>query len=200
MPPNGVRRRFGIRDGLLVVAGLAAGLALVKATTPHDVSPEKIRDAFLRPEGGWTVGWGLSFALDLCVVFAIPAVVGWTPACLLLQLTGRRPPFRRLRRQPGFVACLVSTVVVAAATCVALALIACGVRALHQERDRRVMEMILGGAIAGNGVLWSWTAMWLCRACRWAPTWTDRLGRATGVIWILLGIGSMCYLALMVLM
>jgi len=196
MPPCEHHRRLTLSDGLIVVAGLAVGLALVRAAVPKDLSVASFREAIMNPTGGWTPEHAFGLTLELGALFAVPLAAGWTPACLLLQLTGRRPPWRRLRRQPGFVVCLVVTAVVLAAVPVVATLAACGVWELPSSPLAFLKTHVLGGAVAGTGVLWSWATMRLSGVCRPAPVWTDRLGRLTGVAWIGLGAISVCYVGL----
>jgi hypothetical protein len=133
-------RRFSIGDALILIAGLAAGLALVRATSP-EFTPGQLRDAFLSPRGGWTLWHAFGLTLELGVILFIPFVAGWTPACLLLQLTGPRPPWRRLRRRPGFVACLIATAFVIATLAVAAVLVVA-----TEEEERRPARATCGPA------------------------------------------------------
>ena len=48
-------RRFGIADGLILIAGVAAGLGSFRALAP-DLTPQKIWDAFVRPKPKWRQG------------------------------------------------------------------------------------------------------------------------------------------------
>ena len=116
-------RKFSISDGLILIAGIAAGMALVRMTNPG-ITPGQVRDAFLSPQGGWTLLTAFELTLETGVMFVIPFVAAWTPACLLVQMTGPRPRWRRLRRQPGLVACLVASTVTLATIAVSVALLA----------------------------------------------------------------------------
>jgi hypothetical protein len=188
-------RRFSIGDALILIAGLAAGLALVRATSP-EYSPGQLREVLLSPRGGWTPWHAFGLTLELGVILFIPFVVGWTPACLLLQLARPRPPWRRLRRRPGFVACLIATAFVIATLAVAAVLLATGIWEARPSSDRYFLAHVLGGLLAGAGVATGWSTMKLCGACRPAPTWPDRLGRLTGAVWVAVGAMSVCYAAL----
>jgi hypothetical protein len=189
-------RRFGIADGLIVVAGLAAGMGLVRITNPG-ITPGQVRDVFLTPAGGWSLRHAAELILETGVIFVIPFVAAWTPACLLVQVTGSRSRWRRLRRGPGFVACLIASAVILATFAVAAALLAASVWDVGTSGgDYYLKAQVLGGVLAGSGVLWGWVTMRLCGVYRPALTWTDRLGRLTGAAWVLLGAISACYLAL----
>src|SRR5262245_60560959 len=135
--PNPINRprRFSIGDVLILIAGLAAGLALVRATSP-ELTPGQLRDAFLSPRGGWTPWHAFGLTLELGTIFLIPFVAAWTPACLLLQLSRPRPPWRRLRRQPGFVACLIAAAFSIATVAIAALLLATSVWEVDTSSDR----------------------------------------------------------------
>jgi hypothetical protein len=187
-------RKFSIADGLILIAGIAAGMALVRVTNPA-ITPGQIRDAFLNPRGGWTLVTAFELILETSVLFVIPFVAAWTPACLIVQVTGSR--WRRLRRQPGFVACLIASTVTLTTVAVAVALIAASVWDTSTSGgDYYVKAHLLGGVLAGSGVLWGWVTMRLCGVCRPVPTWKDRLGRFTGAVWVAMAAISSCYLAM----
>jgi hypothetical protein len=112
----------------------------------------------------------------------------------LLQVLGPRPQWRRLRQQPGFVACLIAAIVVTLTLTVAQSCIWLSLWEVKTSSDGYLKAQILGGMLAGSGVLWSWVTMRLCGVCRPRPTWTDRLGRMTGVVWIAVGAISAGYL------
>src|SRR5262245_16769334 len=187
-------RRFAISDVLVLIAGLAAGLALARATSP-EFTTRQLRDALLRPRGGWTLWHAFGLTLELGMFFFIPFVAGCTPACLLLQLARPRPPWRRLRRRPGFVACLIATAFVVVTLSIAMVLLATSAWEFRLSSDRYLVAHVLGGLLAGFGVTAGWSTMKLCGACRPAPAWPDRLGRLTGAIWVAVGAISLCYAA-----
>ncbi|WP_435007385.1 hypothetical protein P12x_004700 [Tundrisphaera lichenicola] len=85
-------RTFSISDGLALIAGLAASFAGVRATVP-DALFKSLTYPSVGPD--WHVVEGL---MELAVVVGVPALVIWTPFCLLLQARKPRPPWRRLRR------------------------------------------------------------------------------------------------------
>src|SRR4051812_34078395 len=97
-------RRFGISDGVILIAGIGAGLGVVRYIDPG-VTLAQLRGVFFEHPGGWTPRLALRVSTEMCVIFATPFAAAWTPACLLVQLKG--PRARRLRRAPGFLACLL---------------------------------------------------------------------------------------------
>jgi hypothetical protein len=190
-----VRRRFGIADGLILIAGLAAGLGLVRTVAPG-VSPDQIRDAFARPNQEWSA-WGVfATSLELSSILAVPFLAGWTPACLLIQCTAPRPAWRRLIRQTGFVACLIPTGVVSITVATVSVCVRLTIWKAENSSIPYFKSHLLGGLLAGSGVLWSWVTMGLCGVGRPRPTWTDRLGRLTGAAWVAVGALSAAYLFL----
>ena len=189
-------RRFATRDVLVLIAGLAAGLALARSASPPDFTAGKLRDAFLNPRGGWTLWHAFGLTLELGTVFFVPFVAGWTPACLLLQLAPPRPPWRRLRRRPGFVACLVATAFVTATLSVAAALLATGMGSppvvrplLPRPRAGRVAR-----GLRGRDRLVDHEAVWHLQACPRMARWT-RPARL-GAIWAAVGAICLCFAAL----
>ena len=178
-------RKFGIADGMILIAGIAAGMAMIRLLAPV-VSWEQVWGAFVTPSQGWSLSYALGLFVELGVMFGIPVLAAWTPACLLVQVLKPRPAWRRLRRRPGFIACLSSTVVVAGAvavttTCVLLQFF------VPVAPDAYVKPALLGGCVAGSGVLWLWAAMWFWGVWHARPTWVDRLGRLTGIAWVIVG-------------
>lgn len=184
-------RKFSIADGLVLIAGIAAGMALVRLANP-DVTAAHVWNAFTRPEGGWTFVNVIELGVESSVEFAVPIVAAWTPVCLLIQVPRTR--WRRLKRQPGFVACAIASSLTLAtiALCVLLS-----AGPLWNSRGAGLgYELVrtFGGLIPGSGVLSSWATMSLCGACRPVASWPDRLGRVTGAVWV--AMGAMCGLGL----
>jgi hypothetical protein len=189
-------RRFGIADGLIVIAGVAAGLGLVRSINPN-VTANSLWSVIFEPRGGWTPWYALQVVSEFCVVFFTPFVGVWTLACLLVQL--RKPRPRRLRRSPGFVACLLPTL--GAALTISITWICLGTTAwtpTHRNQGDYETAQVVGGLFAGSSVVWAWTAMKLCGIFHPRPTWTDRLGRLTGLAWIVVATLSGAYLLLLI--
>jgi hypothetical protein len=193
---TGDSRRFGIADGLILIAGVAAGLGFLRALTP-DIKPQMIWDAFVRPKGGWSLWYAFALITELGVSLGIPFLAAWTPTSLIVQLTKPRASWRRLCRQPGFVACLIATTVIALTVAASLTSVWLSIWvATSSSPDRFLRAYLLGGILAGSGVLWSWATMRLLGVCRPRPTWTDRLGRLTGAAWVALGAMSAVFIFL----
>lgn len=190
-------RRFRVADGLILIAGVAVGLASVRALWP-DLTPHQIWGAVVHPREAWSVWYALKLSAGLGVCLGIPLLAAWTPTCLIVQLIRPRPSWRRLSRQPGFVACLITTsafVVMVVASSLAVWL---STRVpIGHHPDSFIRALVLGGILAGSGVLWSWVTMTVCGICRRRATWTDRLGRLTGVAWVTIGVSSAAYFFLL---
>lgn len=189
-------RRFGIADALILIAGIGAGLGLIRSINPG-VTPGQLRDAF-DPPAGWTWRYPLQLGTELCILFVAPFVAAWTPACLLVQL--RRPRARRLRRAPGFLACLLPTL--GCALTLAFTWACLGTtpwNPVHPNQADFETSQFVGSVLVGSGVLWSYATMKVCGIWRPRPTWPDRLGRLTGGIWVVVGMLSGASLLLLFL-
>lgn len=185
-------RRFTIADVLILVAGVALGLGLVRAIAP-DLTLRGVWEAIANPREGWSVWYAFVFTLDFGSLLVSPFVAGWTPACLLLQVVGPRPPWRRLRRRPGFIACLIATITIAAGFIAVAVYSGSSLGAGREPPARYLIVLIPGSILGGCGVLWGWATMRLCGACRPSPTWRDRLGCFTGALWVVMGAIGIAY-------
>jgi hypothetical protein len=72
-------REFGIADGMILIAGIAAGMAMVRLQAPG-VSWEQVWGTFVTPSQGWSLSYALGLFVELGVMFGIPL------------LAPRRPP------------------------------------------------------------------------------------------------------------
>lgn len=188
-------RRLGIADGLILIAGVGAGLGLVRYIDPG-ITPGRLRSVLVDPPGGWTPRLALQVSTELCLLFVTPFLAAWTPACLLVQLMSPRP--RRLHRMPGFLACLLPTLgCVLTITLTWMCLGTTSWNPVHPNQADFETSQFVGSLLVGTGVLWSWATMKVCGIYRARPTWTDRLGRLTGSVWVVVGILSGAYLLLL---
>jgi hypothetical protein len=190
-------RRFGIADGLIVIAGAAAGLGVLRSLAPG-ISPQRIWNAFVRPTQSWSLEYASALIAEVGIFLGIPFLVGWSPSLLIMQVVRRRSPWRRLRRQPGFVASLIATAAIALSVCTTSAAVWLSIPVPRRFATdfSFAQPCVVGGVLAGSGVLSSWSTMWLFRVWRPRRTWTDRLGRLTGATWILVGAMSAVFLLL----
>jgi hypothetical protein len=191
--------RFLLSDAIVLVAATAVGLAVARpyyATMALlDWSPPIPQAA---PFNGWVKGlWG-------CLVLAAPLAMAWTLAILALRLRGPRDRWSRLVRQPGLVAGLMATLVLAwrllgfATMCLRVigqprlwilnvrhgalsgALMGWPPHHLLFETDHYLDTMAAIGVAVGS----SW--IFLLASGLWRPerSWLDRAGRALGWFWI----------------
>jgi hypothetical protein len=179
-----------------LVAAAALGCGVMSATahvarsTPYDWFSE-----FIRPDS-WDDLLAIGGKILPVALLTMPLVAALSLALILIRLTGPRPRFRRLARQPGLMALCASGV--------AMALIGL----------QLVVMVLQDFAFAGEGIGWeeiwaipawlieeekaapltscggiavlvSWITLLAGRQWRAKPTWADRLGRALGFCWIL---------------
>jgi len=191
---NDERRPLTIADALVLIAGVAAGLGLVGSILrASHLTPEQLWNNMVRPKAGWSVWNAFGMTVELSAILGVPFVAAWTPASLVLQVLRPRPGWRRFRRRPGFVACLIPTVVATLMVAIVQLCLSFSIAEMHTSHAK---WQVLGGMLAGSGVLWGWIIMGLCGVCRPSRTWTDRLGRMTGALWIALGALSTAYMFL----
>ena len=191
-------RRFLLSDAIVLVAATAVGLFVLRpyyAVTSLDWTPP---EATAPRFSGWVrCIWN-------CLVLASPIVMAWTLAILGLRLRTPRPLWRRLLRQPGFVAGLMAAVVLAVRL---LGFATMCVRVFGQPKFWIVSVRRTGGggafpgqpswnlsfevdhflgtmALVGVSVAASW--LFLLASGRWKPErgWIDRAGRMLGWFWI----------------
>lgn len=179
-------RPFGITHWLILIAGAAAGFGCIKATSAGNIARE-IWVSVSPTQPGLELDQALETGLELSLILGVPFLFGWTPACLILQIAKPRARWRRLSRQPGFVACLIATV--SAKILLTIWKLA--------RLSAFFLELEAAGCITvSSGILWSWATMRLSRTCRPVPTWNDRLGRFTGAAWIIMGMMGLVLLCL----
>ncbi len=116
----------------------------------------------------------------------VPTVAMLTITLIALRFRGPRARFRRLARQPGFVACW--------AAALGLLVVACLVtgEALATDRFTFILDdyalLVFAEVFPGLAVLASWLTLATTGAWHSEPDWIDRFGRALGVLWLLLAI------------
>jgi len=171
---SGIRRRFTLLDCAILIAATGVGLALLRVCLdgfPYR-SPARSPQAALQIRMTWIV---TAVSVFLCC---------WTIALLALGLWPPRAPFRRLARQPGFVASADATVGIAAHLTVWTIELTLG----HIVFDARNVSRIVGGfeIYASPMVAGAWLSFLL--SGRWKPvaTWVDWAGRVIGSAWIAL--------------
>ena len=177
------RRRFGLGDLMILVAAMAVTLGLVRSVVTAS---------------GRVPAWGY------CLAVAVAGALAGTPALLALRLRAPRPSLPELTRQPGFAASLAGTAVLG------LGAIAIGILAVLRLARRVVIVPGSPPPFRQSGSDW-WQgvvvhfvpnvgpaiiAAWLLLALsgRRCPGrgWLDPLGRALGVVWIIIFVINAC--------
>jgi hypothetical protein len=185
--PDPLPRRFGLLDGMILIAATAAGLALGRALGPPAVWPGRPAALLVAPAGGWTVG---EIALRAATAWApaIPCLVAWTFGVLALELRRPRPPWRQLVSQPGLVAQVVAvlTLVVHAAVLLDAAWFD---GRFGYASPARLQAVALNAALllahrVGWSVIVAWTALALSGRWTSGSAWPERVGRLVGVGWV----------------
>ncbi len=173
------RRRFTLLDAMILVAATAVGYAGVRVTY-HIMRVNPGEFLQFASVGDFL---NLTFVLSL---LAMPVLASWTLTLIPLRLLAPRPRFRRLARQPGFAAAVAPTMAAMFLT----PPIAFGeILSMNQSHwDPFLVIYPLVPASLGVSVVVAWSLLLLGRRWRAEPSWIDRLGRALGAIWILLGL------------
>jgi hypothetical protein len=183
-----IRRNFRLDDGLILVAATAVGLAASRAIIPEELTLQGVwAGANNPPQGIWTPMFIAQSTAELASIAVIPSLAVWTPTCLLMGLRGPRPPWRRLSRQPGMMACLIATLAMVLSVSVSLS------RWITTGQEFNMSSWIgwqigVGSILTGLAVFWCWMTMMLSGRCRPEPSWLDRLCRLVGSAWLVLGI------------
>lgn len=176
-------RGFTIVEGCILTAGIALGFSLIRAIAPELTKPDSW--AYLAyPPGGWSPIAAYERYICAVVFMMTPLLIACTPAVLILQAAGPRPPWRRLRRQPGFVACLLATALMAIAAVIGLLCLLLRGTPASRPTLERSLELFPNIGLVGIGILCGWGAMKVCGAWRPVPSRRDRLGRLVGALWV----------------
>jgi len=172
-----MERRLKLSDGMILMAGLGVGLALLKVA---DLDQELVKslDRLITSWMVWSPWYFVEAIEELVVIVGLPICAGLTPCCLYFQARGR----------PGYVACLIATALIVPSLAIAGVL----VQLTGSPPSRFVAPQLLPALLAGAGIFASWFTMRLFGVWKAEPTWPDRLGRALGVTWIVMGALSGC--------
>jgi hypothetical protein len=190
------RRRFRLLDAMILVAATALGcgeLQWLGRETGGDVSWTALCDGyweFFRQTPGESWAGVAERTLELSLLIAwltMPLIAMWTLALIPIRLLGPRPRTRRLARQPGMVTtCASGVAIVFTGLQVVVAAMAEGwenpMGLIGTQQMVAFVPMFFGLAVSV-----SWMTLLVGRRWRAEPSWVDRLGRATGVFWIVAG-------------
>jgi hypothetical protein len=130
------------------------------------------------------------------LAFTLPFVASWTVVIPILRLRRPRPPFWRIARQPGTAACLAALLGLAwGAASLSGSMLLDQIMLGHLNSAARgswgwpwkfLVEEVF--AYIGLAVASAWTCLALTGCWRPVPDWVDRLGRAVGVSWLVIGL------------
>jgi hypothetical protein len=183
-------RRFGLLDAMLLVAAIACGVAVNRATWPVFVflpAPTPF------PAGPFPApripNYQLSLHVAGLIQLAMPHLIFLSFAAIGLRLRRPRPSWRRLVHMPAFVVPLVVLLVASVAGAHQFAL-------WHAPwLPRRVWSGSAIFTLTCGSVGFSALASWLTLAivgCRSERSWIDFFGRAIGIGWLLLLAAELC--------
>lgn len=177
------RKRFRLLDAMILVAATATGCAVLLAVSRTEkCSPYDWCLELVRPGPG-------SDDIERVVVLSqltMPLVATVTLALIPIRSSGARPPFRRLARQPGFIASCASGMTIAfiGLPLVVGALFA-GVRWVDLSRMLAAREELWSMTMYGGlAILISWITLLVRRRWRAERSWIDRFARAMGLYWV----------------
>jgi hypothetical protein len=172
-------RPFTLLDALVLVMALALGMAQVKAYySTYATGPAEMEY--------FTIG-RLTYAAWAGTLTPLLFPIG--PALVALRLVTLRRPARRLTREPGLVAALVTGVLGAAVfTERLLTGILPGPPHTSPLASRGILVEVMSSlsVLLGPAILSVWILQYL--SGRWSPqaNWIDRTGRALGIFWMIL--------------
>lgn len=179
MDAHGEVRRFTLVDAMALIAATAAGLTIFRG------NPMAV---FVHLPDTWSLKAGLERVV-YWVAAAVPCIVMWMLALLILRLRRPRPRLRCVARQPGAVACLAAVMVVAVGS--ATATPARITSAIQQDgwRDFQLhwsiyLTFINLQTCVSYAVAASWSTLALGGFWRPERSWIDRAGRVLGVFWV----------------
>ena len=172
-----LQRRLNLVDLAILVLATAVGLVAVR---------QDLEGLFSRPqdlENGQAVyRWTLPFALSKAVTVEV-WLMAWTAGWLILQLRRPRLRLRQLSRQPGFLACFSSVVIMLASGPLTWAIISSVASGMNGWLDRMVWGEMVSSQI-GAAVLAGWAILAASGRCRIRAGWLDRVGQVMGLIWV----------------
>ena len=173
-------RKFTVSDALILVGAVALAFAVM-------------RTDYLWPDFSEKLVAYSDYLNNIhhLIFFMFPGLVSLSVAILILRLRKPRPVLRRLTRQPGWVACTVTVIVLGIRTA-NLSSVA-GVLILDLKGnsfwgwfldvamadDIKLVPSDIGCAVAA-----AWTIQKIGGRWRLEPCWIDRAGRVLGTLWI----------------
>lgn len=187
-------RPFTLLDAMILIAAVAVGLVIVRATWPDwdFVLRHEVKGAIASSSRHGALGTRLFLGVQHFIHMALPMLAALSAAALCLRLRPPRPTTRRLVREPGYLASAIACLLVLLSTIWML-----GMLVAAPSTVRPTVMFVTHYDRLGLGILGLWIG--LLWTGRWRPrsSWIDRLGRSLGWAWIAIVIISMCrYFAL----
>jgi hypothetical protein len=136
----------------------------------------------------------LAIVVTNATEFIPPFLAVLSVAVLWLRLRAPRPPWIILAREPGTVACAVTSLVMVPAVLATLAWHYSAVGSLGTAWNRAAADLrpeYLGGLtfLIGLAIAVTWFVMKAKRRWLAEPDWVDRVGRLLGAGWMLMIVG-----------
>ncbi len=164
-------RPFNVVDGMILVAATAVGLALTPDHWSRDIkwSWQGMIDPYYDATGAVVRGF-------------ISVWLSWTISFAICRLRQPRPSLRRLRYQPGLVACQATLSLLVLAVFYDILAFAITKQGFYITGYLPFQMSFLTPPLVGG----SWLTLWYVRRWKPEPGWIDRMGRLLGWGWIAL--------------
>ena len=180
--PNSIRRRITLLDLLILIA--ATGRARLCGCLRYCISGLDAHEILSRRPGRQNRELHYKGAETYASTLLSP----WSFALLVLSLRPPRPPYRRIARDPGFIACAAATAGVVLYLALCSMQIAFGKLAINPGS---IWRIALGFANSASlMVAGSWLSLALGGRWRMEPSWLGWAGGILGIAWLgLYGLG-----------
>ena len=178
-------RPFRLLDAMILVAALALGCGALQAIfRAVGESPYRWCQDLVWLD--WFDLWESSQGILGLTLVTTPLLAMLTLALIPIRFLGPRPRFRRVRRQPGFLASLAVALAFMLAGLPGVIMWLASGRSCIDVSDWFASGMMGWTATeyGGLAVLAAWLTLFLGRRWRAEASWVDRLGRAMGLFWI----------------
>ena len=179
MRPKVQERRFSIADGMILIAATAGGMSW--SSVAWRTSAGSLATRF----------GGLPFSEKVLVIaaLAIPFLLSWTGAIVLLRLRKPRRRWRVVTSEAGATAGVAVLIGLLLLTPMIVSLcIRYRTRWEGQVAEMALEYVAMIAPALGFSVLVSWLVQVVQRRWRPAKSWIDRGGRALAAAWIVEGI------------
>lgn len=182
MPSKSRTRPFTIADGMILIAATALATAwIARAWRLLGDQQSSLADDV----------WG--YAL-IAIIAALPFLVVWTMAMVVLSARKPRPVWWRASREPGASASLAAALSLVVSMPIITAIVLISVmRTRTSDEVRGLLPVVflqflsMAAPLVGFVVLMTWSLMGVQNGWRCKATWIDRLGRVLGFLWIVAG-------------